>query len=135
MAYKHITRVGRYKVEDGTRFAALDEEATVDLTLAELAGYERRAAKTVLLDVPAVEGDVLKFARKALGLKQVELAAILDVTAETISRWETGADSFKRPVQLAYAQLLDIAERLGTEAIRHLADLTAPGEDVVLRAS
>ena len=92
----------------------------VDLTLAELAGYERRAAKTVLLDVPEVEGEVLKFARKALGLKQAELAAILDVSAETISRWETSADPFKRQVQLAYAQLLDIAEHHGPEAIRHL---------------
>jgi len=35
-----------------------------------------------------------KFMRKALGLKSAELAQLLHVAPETISRWETGARDF-----------------------------------------
>lgn len=35
-------------------------------------------------------GPALKFVRKAMGLRAVDLAELLGVAAETISRWETG---------------------------------------------
>jgi putative zinc finger/helix-turn-helix YgiT family protein len=35
-------------------------------------------------------GEVFKFMRKTLGLKATELAELLDVSVETISRWEQG---------------------------------------------
>lgn len=40
-------------------------------------------------------GEVMRFIRKALGLKAAELAELLDVTPETVSRWETG----KQPLE------------------------------------
>jgi transcriptional regulator with XRE-family HTH domain len=41
--------------------------------------------------------ETFKFMRKALGLRAVDIAELLDVAAETLSRWETG----QRPVDRA----------------------------------
>jgi DNA-binding transcriptional regulator YiaG len=119
---KHRTRVGRYTVEDGSLLSDPDG----DLTLGEIEALELRAARTVLLDVPGVEGDVLRFARKAMGVTQPELGAILGVATETVSRWETGAEPFKRTVQLALAQLLDMAHRDGCDAVKALVEQKPP---------
>jgi transcriptional regulator with XRE-family HTH domain len=54
-----------------------------------------------------VSGAELKFARKALGLRQTELAEYLGVEPETISRWENNRDPFKRRDQLAVLALLE----------------------------
>lgn len=35
-----------------------------------------------------LNGDAFKFMRKALGLRGIDLAELLDVTGETVSRWE-----------------------------------------------
>jgi hypothetical protein len=45
-------------------------------------------------------GEAFRYMRKALGLRAVDLAVLLDVSAETISRWETGA-----PEALAFTVL------------------------------
>ena len=37
-----------------------------------------------------VSGHVLKFMRKTLGMRATDLASLLGVTPETVSRWETG---------------------------------------------
>lgn len=69
-------RVGSFKVVDAGWIPLLVCETcqTVDLTLDELQRFERRAARIVLLDRPDAGGDVYKYARKALGLRQVDLA-------------------------------------------------------------
>lgn len=37
------------------------------------------------------EREVFRFMRKALGMRAIDLAKLLDVTPETVSRWERGA--------------------------------------------
>ena len=55
-------------------------------------------------------GEAFKFMRKALGLRAVDLAELLGVAAETISRWETGAREVDRA---SFAVLADaVAEQL-----------------------
>ncbi|HEX7670146.1 MAG TPA: helix-turn-helix domain-containing protein [Polyangiaceae bacterium] len=78
-----------------------------------MTALELRAAIAVLGGVELVEGPELKFARKAMGLRQTDLATHLGVTAETVSRWETNADRFRRPVQLALLQMLEEFQRTG----------------------
>ncbi|MGE0329015.1 MAG: helix-turn-helix transcriptional regulator, partial [Polyangiaceae bacterium] len=90
------------------------------LTTQALDGYAKRAARTVLVDVPRVDGSVLKFARKALRLTQVELASLLDVASETVSRWENNRDPVVRSTQLAVAELLDLTLREGDDVLRAL---------------
>jgi DNA-binding transcriptional regulator YiaG len=127
---KRITKIGRYRVEDGTRLYNPEEE----LTLRELAGYQRRAVRTVLHSVRGVEPEVLRFARKAIRLTQAELASILGVAAETVSRWETGEDRPKMHVQLALAYLLDCVENgvgIDTDTAREYGD---GGKTITLKA-
>jgi DNA-binding transcriptional regulator YiaG len=116
MAYTHRTKVGRYTaVDDGCcGFARTMQDGTPILSAEGLSKLERRAVITVLRDVQLVGGPELKFARKALGLRQTELAEHLGVAAETVSRWETGAEPFKRPVQLAVCELVETVERSGS---------------------
>ena len=54
-------------------------------------------------------GAIVRFARKAMGLKQVVLAALLDVTASTVSKWETGTDPVSKTTQLAVLALVDLS--------------------------
>ena len=86
------TQVGRHVVVNGSvphercpncGYYELDARA------AEL--LELCAAHVALHDAKDLDPAALKFARKALGLSQVELAKKLGLTQETISRHETGA--------------------------------------------
>jgi hypothetical protein len=66
-------------VKCGERYTRLD-----DLSGFELAVAERLASLGIRT------GAAFKFMRKALGLRAVDLGELLDVAAETVSRWETG---------------------------------------------
>lgn len=53
-----------------------------------------------------VSGGILRFMRKALGMKAMELAKLLDVSPETVSRWETGAQSIDRRTMTLVAVMI-----------------------------
>jgi DNA-binding transcriptional regulator YiaG len=117
MTYTHSTKVGRWIVKDNsTAVYQTMKDGTPVMTADEMTQLELRAAITVFAGVELVGGAELKFARKALGLKQTDLAEHLGVNAETISRWENGAESFKRPVQLAILHVLEEFQRTGAIA-------------------
>ena len=52
------------------------------------------------------DGPTLNWARRALGLRAVDLAELLDVAPETVSRWENGHRSADRSVWNTLADLL-----------------------------
>ena len=62
---------------------------------------ELRSVQVVMHELPEVDPTALKFARKALGLTQTELAKKLGLTQETISRHETG--TMPAPAEYRYA--------------------------------
>jgi transcriptional regulator with XRE-family HTH domain len=51
--------------------------------------------------VAAVEPDVLRACRRALGLTQAELADRLGVSANTVARWERGEQRVRHPQTIA----------------------------------
>jgi putative zinc finger/helix-turn-helix YgiT family protein len=107
----HVETVGGITVNDATAFAlACDRCGEYDLTGDELAGYQRRAAALVLRDGRLVTKEVVRYARKALGLRQVDLGALLDKSPENVSRWETGDVRIPRAEQVALIALLDAQE-------------------------
>ncbi|MBN2195737.1 MAG: helix-turn-helix domain-containing protein [Polyangiaceae bacterium] len=113
MANVHETQVGRFRVSDaGVGAPRALKDGSSALSADDLARLELRAAITVLHDVDRIGGEELRFARKALNLRQVDLAELLDVRGETVSRWETGAEEFPRQAQLAVLALL-------TEMLQH----------------
>jgi DNA-binding XRE family transcriptional regulator len=69
------------------------------------------------------DGGTLKFIRKSLGLRAADLGELLDVSPETISRWENSHRAAERSVWNTLADL--VADRLrGTRTT--LDRLTAP---------
>jgi DNA-binding transcriptional regulator YiaG len=116
------TRVGRYKVDDGSQMMPVCAKGHVEMDLDQLAAYERRAAIVVLSEAVDIGGGEIRFARKALGLKQAQLATLLDVAPETISRWETGAETMSRVSRLALLAVVRDAPALarlqGSEGAR-----------------
>jgi len=58
----------------------------------DLAGLEAAMAVARVMDDFRLSGKELKFLRKAIGVKAVDLAKFLDVTPETLSRWENGKE-------------------------------------------
>ncbi|HEY3237579.1 MAG TPA: helix-turn-helix domain-containing protein [Polyangiaceae bacterium] len=106
-AHKLRIRVGNRLVDSRSiMFPKCDSCGYYELSAEHLRQSERRAALTVLRDAETVSGAVLRFSRKALGLKQDELAELLSYTAETISRFETDARDAPQVYRLALAELL-----------------------------
>lgn len=79
----------------------------VVLSARDLSMHELRAAALVLRDGHRVNGEVLRYARKALGLRQSDLGRLLDLGTEWISRWENSGANATRAHQLAIVALLD----------------------------
>jgi DNA-binding XRE family transcriptional regulator len=106
--YTNVEKIGKVTVSDGTAVRpACPNGHVADFAFDEVLVFERRAVLTVLHDGRHVDGAVMKYARKTLGLKQAELASLLDVTAETVSRWENDHEPTQRATQLAVAAIVD----------------------------
>lgn len=107
----HQTQIGVVTVfEPNSTVMTCESCGTVSYSDAELSAYERRAARLVLTQASHVQGDVMKFARKALGLRQKDLATLLGTNEQQVSRWENSPEIDRR-LRLAMAELLDISER------------------------
>jgi DNA-binding transcriptional regulator YiaG len=122
-------RVGKMTVTDGAaRVRQCSSCREYDLTARQLVHLERRAAAVALREGPQekIDGDVIKYARKALGLRQAELAKLLDSTPETISRWENGERDTPRTSQLALVALLEGARRRELDVKALLAGVRPP---------
>jgi DNA-binding transcriptional regulator YiaG len=109
---KHVEMVGSMAVTDGTaRVLQCTECGKYDLSATQLIGYERRAAAIALREgtQQKITGAVVRYARKALGLRQADLAILLNVASETVSRWESAEEgpAIDRSTQLAIVALLD----------------------------
>lgn len=106
--YQLVTQLGGVTIRDTTGIALKCDRCDEEIVTArQTQRHERRAAALVLSDGRAVSGPVLRYARKALGLTQVQLASLTEVRKETISRYESGDKEASRSYQLALVALLD----------------------------
>lgn len=106
-------RVGRYVVE----CRSIPHERCPNCGYYELEAraaeqLELSAAQVVLHEVQEVDPGAIRFARKALGLTQTELAKKLGLTQETVSRHETGALPAPNEYRYALAGLLAREEQV-----------------------
>jgi len=91
--------VEKVKVVRGHRFRALvpgqecQECGESFFEIRVLARFDQLVAKE-LADAGVKSGEALRFIRKAAGVPATDLAALLDVRPETVSRWEHD----KRPI-------------------------------------
>ena len=87
----------------------------------DMARVELQSAIVVLHDAATVSGKVFKAVRHILGLKQTELAAILGYSDESISKFETNAETAPKIYRTALLGLcLDRAN--GNEIGKPLGD-------------
>lgn len=70
-----------------------------------LGDFERAAARELAQRGPAT-AETFRFMRKAIGMRAADLAEMLDVTPETISRWETGKLPMSRTTWLTLSSLV-----------------------------
>jgi DNA-binding transcriptional regulator YiaG len=104
--YTHTEKVGPWTAIDRTTMVPQCENCGAPrLTLDELEKYQLIAAKTVLCE-NKLDGAVVRYARKALGLTQKELGLLLDYGHETISKWENEKESVPRSAGAALVGLL-----------------------------
>ena len=85
--------------------------------------FERAVARELAQRGPAT-GETFRFMRKALGLRAADLAEMLDVTPETLSRWETGKLPMGRTSWITLSSLVLDYE---ATAARLQAAKTGPG--------
>jgi DNA-binding transcriptional regulator YiaG len=83
-------------------------EETVSLAEAQRAELEMAAA---LAESGPVVGETFVWMRKALGLQSKQLARLLDVRPETITRWETDVVPVDRAAWFTLSEL--VLERIG----------------------
>ena len=103
----HTIKVGRFEVTGQYEGVPIAHDGSLGMRSEDLERLELQAAIAVFSQPDLVNGDELRFARKAMDQLQPALAALLDVTVGTISRWETGAESIGRQTQLAVLLLLE----------------------------
>lgn len=103
----HTLTVGRFELTGEYEAVPIDDAGTLGMPSQEWERLELEAAIAVFQQAESINGDELRCARKAMGLTQPDLAALLDVATETVSRWETGADPIRRQTQLAVLLFLE----------------------------
>jgi YgiT-type zinc finger domain-containing protein len=81
---------------------------------------------TRLAESGVSSGAVFRFLRKALGLRAVDLAELLDVSAETLSRWETDKRAVDRGGLAVLASCVRDALAGRTETLDTLRALRTP---------
>jgi DNA-binding transcriptional regulator YiaG len=111
----------------------------------KVAARKCRKCGEVLLHGPAVErfellaaaklaasgeatGQAFKFMRKAAGLRGADLAALLDVAGETVSRWETGVLPVERRAVALLGAIVTEAAARSTATLDRLRALQAPAK-------
>jgi YgiT-type zinc finger domain-containing protein len=96
----------------------------------EIAEQMELSAANLLAEAGVCSGAVFKFMRKSLGMRAVDLAELLSVTPETVSRWENDHVPVDRCAYSTVASLIaDRLEGCTRTADRLRALLDAPGEN------
>jgi putative zinc finger/helix-turn-helix YgiT family protein len=104
-----------------TSMPALTCDACGESTFAglDIQRFERAAARA-LAQRGQVNGEAFRFMRKAIGLAENDLAALLGTTPETISRWETGKHPLDPVAWRALALLVREVSEGSTEGLAML---------------
>jgi putative zinc finger/helix-turn-helix YgiT family protein len=89
-------------------------------------------AQEVASKGPRLTAQEVRFLRKYLGFSGVDFAATLDVTPETVSRWETGKKQMSPVAERALRLMVFVRHPIAEYPLERLAEV-AQGEAVPLR--
>ena len=90
-----------------------------------LEAFEKAVDLKLAQDGPAT-GETFRRLRKALGLRAAEVAELLDIRTETVSRWETGATNVDRAAWAMLATMMIERAANSTATIDRLRALREP---------
>ncbi len=71
----------------------------------DLIALDREVARRIAREGP-VDGESFRFMRKALRMKAADLATLLDVTPETVSKWENAKNPVQRAAWMVVAEMV-----------------------------
>lgn len=92
----------------------------------------RLIAQMVASKSPRLTAQEVRFLRKYLGFSGVDFAATLDVTPETVSRWENGKKQMSPVAERALRLMVFVRDPIDEYPLEKLAEI-AQGEAVPLR--
>lgn len=92
----------------------------------------RLIAQEVASKGPRLTPQEVRFLRKYLGFSGVDFAATLDVTPETVSRWETGKKQMSSVAERALRLMVFVRDPISEYPLERLAEV-AQGEATPLR--
>jgi putative zinc finger/helix-turn-helix YgiT family protein len=98
--------VERYGIEIAAHGKRCRECGETLFDLAEMKRQERAIAKQLAMRGVRT-GSEFRLVRKVAGLRAVDVAAMLDVTPETVSRWERGTVEIPRAAAYVLGDLLE----------------------------
>ncbi|MCL2779432.1 MAG: type II toxin-antitoxin system MqsA family antitoxin [Polyangiaceae bacterium] len=101
----HEIRIGQKSIRGVIDAIACERCGEVYFPADAIERLERDVA-TTLVRTGNVDGDAFRFVRHVIGMQAKDLAALLGVAAETVSRWEQGQRDVDRLAWLALAGLL-----------------------------
>lgn len=97
----------------------VEHDGMAAVIVPDLQGLEAAVAVARATVSDKLSGKEIRFLRKAIGMKEGELARFLDVAAETISRWENGREIISTNAERVFRikVLTDLREKaVGVEA-------------------
>ena len=131
--FSRRTREQKYKIDDTTFRITVPMDQCAKCGEGYLAGPDLQAAALRVaqrvIEAGMVSGGSFRFLRHALRLQGAGIAKLLEVTPETISRWETGKYEVDRFAWVLLAEMVldEVAGRNTTrdrlEALHHPTEL------------
>lgn len=100
MRVHHYVECGLPNVFIRTPFLVCSACGASTLTIPALSGLHATIARAVASQRETLTPEEFRFLRKQLRFSALQLAAIIDKTPETISRWENGRSTMPRSVEL-----------------------------------
>jgi putative zinc finger/helix-turn-helix YgiT family protein len=103
-----------------------------EVDIPRMAELHRLIAQEVASKGPRLTPQEIRFLRKHLGFSGVDFATTLDVTPETVSRWETGKKQMSPVAERALRLMVFVRDPISEYPLERLAEV-AQGEAVPLR--
>src|SRR5690242_16830400 len=103
-----------------------------EVDIPRLDELHRLIAQAVASKGPRLTPREIRFLRKYLGFSGADFAATLDVTPETVSRWETGKKQMSPVAERALRLMIFVRDPIAEYPLEKLAEV-AQGEAVPLR--
>jgi DNA-binding transcriptional regulator YiaG len=118
--YTHVSYISQFVVTDDSEHAQANEDGDVCLSYEQGLRYEQRALIAITTKAQSIDGAVLNFARRSLGMKQADFADLLGYSAYQVSRMENGHEKIHQSVQLSLLAALKARYEGGQAAVVEL---------------